>query len=216
MSLRIIPVFCGYIYLIFFLFWAIPGAQAAPPTPEPQPIESDRLALPVLPDNPSQIDLGNYSYYYNCMPCHGDQGQGLTEEFRNLWVEDHRNCWARGCHAGRPKDEGFPIPRYIPGVKHLARFKDQQALYQYLKATHPPQRPGRLTDEEYWSLTVLLFYQAGRLTPDLVVESTSRSETQIYMDMPDMRPTLLVLATLVGVLIITPMALTRQANHKQT
>ncbi len=68
---------------------------------EPAPT-ADPLAIPVLPEDPTQVDIGRVSYYYNCMPCHGDHGQGLTEEWRQTWVVDHRNCWDRGCHSGRP------------------------------------------------------------------------------------------------------------------
>jgi hypothetical protein len=184
------------------------NVRASPPEPEPdvQPIETDdeRLALPVLPENPTQIDLGNYAYYYNCMPCHGDQGQGLTEEFRNIWVEDHRNCWANGCHGGRPKDEGFPLPHYIPGLKNLQRFPDELTLFNYLKTTHPPQRPGRLSNEEYWSLTALLLYKVGRLSLEQHIGPGVYSL--------DIKTTLLALAALALVLIIVPGMLARQAG----
>ena len=33
-----------------------------------------------------------------------------------VWVEDHQNCWGKGCHGGRADDEGFPIPKTIPAV----------------------------------------------------------------------------------------------------
>lgn len=135
------------------------------PAPEIQPTP-DRLAIPVLSDNPTQVEVGNSVYYYHCMPCHGDRGQGLTDEFREaVWVEDHQDCWASGCHGGRYKDEGFPIPRYIPGVLNLAFFEDPEALFSYLQETHPPQRPGALLKEEYWAATAFLLNKSGRL-PD--------------------------------------------------
>lgn len=101
------------------------------------------------------------------MPCHGDHGQGLTDEFRALWVEDHQNCWARGCHGGQPKDEGFPIPTFVPpiaGVNHLAAFDSEQELFEYLKATHPPQYPGDLKDDEYRALAFVVFWMNYRAT----------------------------------------------------
>ncbi len=99
------------------------------------------------------------------MPCHGDQGQGLTDEFRALWVEDHQNCWGRGCHGGRKNDEGFPIPTFVPpiaGVNNLARFDSEQELFDYLKATHPPQYPGRLADDEYRAIAFFVFWMNQR------------------------------------------------------
>ena len=203
------PRFC-FILAIALACFSTFNTLAAPPNPEepePQPIDTDRLALPILPENPTQIDLGSYSYFYNCMPCHGDQGQGLTEEFRNLWVEDHRNCWASHCHAGRPGDEGFPIPKYIPGVRNLAHFPDEQSLFNYLKTTHPPQRPGRLSDEDYWSLTAFLLYQAGRLSPEQHIGSGLYSF--------DIQTTLLALAILALVLAVLPGLLARQGLDKQ-
>jgi hypothetical protein len=198
----------GFVLALALSCFSTLSALASPPVPEPepepQPIDSDRLAFPVLPENPTQIDLGSYSYYYNCMPCHGDKGQGLTEEFRNIWVEDHRNCWASHCHGGHVGDEGFPIPKYIPGVKDLSRFTDEQALFIFLKTTHPPQEPGRLSDDDYWSLTAFLLYQAGRLSSGEYIGPEKNSF--------DIQTTLLALAAQALVLIFLPGLLASQAN----
>jgi len=149
------------------------AASISQQTPVPQPTP-DRLAIPVLPPNPSQADLGLQVYYYHCMPCHGDKGQGLTDEWRKVWVEDHQNCWARGCHAGRQGDEGFPLPGYIPGVHDLSRFSNPQDLFIYLKTTHPPQKPGTLKEDEYRHVTAFLLQQADRLTNgEMMGKSTS-------------------------------------------
>jgi hypothetical protein len=120
---------------------------------------SDPLAQPELPPNPSELKMGRYLFWRHCMPCHGDVGQGLTDEFRILW-EDHQDCWESGCHGGKRGDEGFPIPRVIPAIvreDHLMQFASEQELFEYLKATHPPQYPGRLENEEYHSVSSLVF-----------------------------------------------------------
>jgi hypothetical protein len=121
----------------------------------------DPLATPALPEHPSEYDLGKYQYYFDCMPCHGDLGQGLTDAFRAVWVEDHQNCWGRGCHGGRVQDEGFPIPTYVPDVissdDTLNQFGDFGMLEQYLHDTHPPQYPGKLEDRQYQDLAVYLW-----------------------------------------------------------
>ena len=119
----------------------------------------------------SDILCGKYerlrTYYYNCMPCHGDQGQGLTDEFREIWVEDHQNCWAVGCHGGRTSDEGFPIPRTVPPVTGIrVSLQSAEYLFKYLKETHPPQRPGVLEENDYWDLTGWILYKNGLQAAD--------------------------------------------------
>jgi hypothetical protein len=124
---------------------------------------------PIVPENPSEYELGRNWYWHHCMPCHGDVGQGLTDEFRAVWPDDHQNCWARGCHVGRQEDMGFPIPTVVPAIVNreaLAQFSSLQALYEYLKATHPPQHPGYLQDEQYRAIAVYLFTLNHRL-PDV-------------------------------------------------
>lgn len=146
------------------LFWA--AGWFSPPTPIPQPI-ADPLAIPVLSESPTQVERGEASYYYNCMPCHGDQGQGLTDEFREIWVEDHQNCWAVGCHGGRTSDEGFPIPRTVPPVTGIrVSLQSAEYLFKYLKETHPPQRPGVLEENDYWDLTGWILYKNGLQAAD--------------------------------------------------
>lgn len=132
------------------------------PTPTP-----DRLAEPALPANPTQYEQGRHLYWLDCMPCHGDRGQGLTDEFRSLWVDDHQNCWGRGCHGGRSGDQGFPLPRTVPAIisssGDLLPYATPEALYEYLRATHPPQHPGYLAEDEYWAITAYVLTESKRL-----------------------------------------------------
>jgi mono/diheme cytochrome c family protein len=141
-------------------------AAGVEPTPTP-----DRLAAPVMPESPTQVEIGREVYYYHCMPCHGDRGQGLTDEWREVWVHDHQNCWARGCHTGRAGEEGFFIPRTVPPVSGsagaLVRFGTAEGLFTFLRATQPPNRPGDLTDEQYWAVTAFLLHEVGRLPADV-------------------------------------------------
>lgn len=141
---------------------ALGTLDAATPTP-------DRLATPVMPESPTQVDIGRNLYYYHCMPCHGDRGQGLTDEWRQAWVEDHQDCWARGCHSGRAGDEAFPLPRSVPAVSgssQLIANLTADDLFDYLLHNHPPQRPGALSEDECWALTAFVLHENGRLSPD--------------------------------------------------
>ncbi len=126
----------------------------------------DRLAKPALPANPTQFEEGRYLYWLNCMACHGDKGQGLTDEFRSLYVED-QNCWGRGCHGGRVGDQGFPIPTIVPAIisptDALTKFTTPDQLFAFLRHTHPPQSPGIFTVDQYWAITDYLLVENGRL-----------------------------------------------------
>lgn len=176
----LLPSFAGLLITAFLAAGSVPV-----PTPTYDP-----LATPVLSDHPTTEELGASVYYNHCMPCHGDQGQGLTDAFRGIWEEDHQNCWGRGCHAGRPKDEGFFIPTVVPAVMAagdaLPNYLTPQQLYDYLETTHPPQEPGRLGDEDTWALVALLWEGNGKpamqptalpATPSLSATVTPRPAT---------------------------------------
>ena len=158
---RLFPFLCTILSIaaLSLLAAAQPHASYIQGTPSPTPTYNP-LAEPPLPENPSEYDLGRNWYWHHCMPCHGDVGQGLTDEFRAIWPEDHQNCWGRGCHAGHSEDFGFPIPTVVPALvsnAKLAQYSSQQALFEYLKATHPPQHPGYLTDEQYRAISLYVF-----------------------------------------------------------
>jgi hypothetical protein len=175
------------------------GAPAAlsPPLPTQMP-GPDRLAQPVLPESPTQVDTGRYLYYFHCMPCHGDRGQGLTDEWREVWVEDHQNCWGRGCHAGRSELDAFFLPRFVPPVigspQTLGTFQTADDLFIFLRETQPPQRPGALSDSEYWALTAFLLHENDRLAQDVEIGSEAAAHAGQGSD--------LILTTLMPLLAI--------------
>jgi hypothetical protein len=98
------------------------------------------------------------------MPCHGDQGQGLTDEFRTTYPPEEEYCWESGCHGANPYESGFTLPKKIPGVvgeTTLAKFTDAAQLHAYIRATMPFWKPGSLTEEESWRVTAFLLRQNG-------------------------------------------------------
>ncbi len=142
------------------------GTAAVSPTSSPASAvltrpTYDPFATPDLSDNPSEFESGRYLYYFHCMPCHGDLGQGLTDDFRKIWEEDHQYCWGKGCHGGRPQDEGFPIPTYVPAIisksDALRDYSEFSRILAYLEETHPPQSPGILSENDYSALAVFLW-----------------------------------------------------------
>lgn len=125
---------------------------------------ADRLAEPTLPAVPSQADHGAQVYWLSCMPCHGDVGQGLTDEFRDTYPPEEVYCWESGCHGPNPYESGFTIPKKIPAVigdTALAKFTDAAQLHAYIRATMPFWKPGSLTEEESWRVTAFLLRQNG-------------------------------------------------------
>lgn len=163
------------LFLTIFLTMIPPFGQkntnkaiAQSPTPTP-----DRLAEPEISEDPTQYEQGRHLYWLNCMPCHGDYGQGLTDEFREIWVDDHQNCWAHGCHGGGYDDEGFPIPKYVPAVIATTgngiKYTQSEELFEYLHSTHPPQNPGYLPEDEYWALTSYVLTESNSLEAEKVI-----------------------------------------------
>jgi hypothetical protein len=167
----------GILISLFLVTIDIPSARAQNAASTPT---NDPFAQPELPPDPTDLEMGRYLFWRHCMPCHGDVGQGLTDDFRSLW-EDHQNCWEQGCHGGKSDDEGFPIPTIIPAIvtgDHLSQFRSEEELFDFLKATHPPQYPGFLKDEEYHDIAVVLFRMNSRILDEEVsVPSLSPAST---------------------------------------
>lgn len=162
------------ILIVFFLlaasFLAPLRAQASPQTqstatptvPVTPTFDEQRLAKPVIADDPSeQLRLGSELYWGVCMACHGDAGQGLTDEWRDAYGPEDRNCWQKGCHGNDHPPQGFLIPKtmIIPGVAgsgRLTRFKNSQELHDFILANMPWWDPGQLTDEQAWQATAYI------------------------------------------------------------
>jgi hypothetical protein len=164
----LLPLF--FLPLIYPFQWTVTQQISISATPTYDP-----LAEPPLPANPTEYERGRNLYWHWCMTCHGDKGQGLTDEFRGVWEEDHQNCWGRGCHAGHSGDMGFPIPTVVPALlsdAHLAQFASIQELSGFLKATHPPQSPGILKDEEYHAIALFVFMMNKRPLIDFIITTT--------------------------------------------
>jgi mono/diheme cytochrome c family protein len=142
------------------------GAQAAQATAQPTPGHSgggmsptERLHEPPVSDPPTQIELGRHEYWMSCMVCHGDRGQGLTEEWRSVLDPEDQNCWQAKCHGAAHPPYGFQIPRTSPlimGTGALTGYKTAEELFAYLRVKMPWSYPGLFEDKDYWQLTAYL------------------------------------------------------------
>lgn len=142
----------------------------------------DRLAEPTLPAAPSQADHGAQVYWLSCMPCHGDQGQGLTDEFRATYPPEEEYCWESGCHGANPYESGFTLPKKIPAVigdTTLAKFADAAQLHAYIRATMPFWKPGSLTEEESWRVTAFLLRQNNLWNASAELNASNAADVKI-------------------------------------
>ena len=171
--------------VVIFLVTGAVLAQDKPPrerpTKPPDPSASptvDRLAPPPTVPSPTQADEGAYHYWVWCQPCHGDVGQGLTDEWRAQYPEEHQNCWIGGCHGSSPYEDGFKLPRQVPSVVGkgtLLRYQTMGDLYEYVRHKMPYEFPGALNEEEALAVTAFLARENDRwdgtkLTADNVNE----------------------------------------------
>jgi hypothetical protein len=122
------------------------------------------LTLDELPDSATEADFGAEVYRLVCKACHGDQGQGLTDEWRATWSLDDQNCWQSKCHAPNHPPEGFILPEFVPAIIGPAtriQFSEPADLYEFIRARMPWHAPGTLTDEEYRQLTAFIIRENG-------------------------------------------------------
>jgi len=136
----------------------------------------DRLAPPPTVYPPGQADLGAQVYYQVCMVCHGDRGQGLTDEWRNVLPPPDNNCWQSRCHAANHPVGGFVFPHQVPavtGAGFLVSFGDAGKLHDFIQSKMPWQAPGSLKPDEYWQLTAYLIRLNGYHLGTTVLDAQS-------------------------------------------
>jgi len=176
--LQLTLVSCGIALLFAGLFFQLGSASAVALQVPPAPT-LDRLAEPTLPASPSQADYGAQVYWLNCSPCHGDRAQGLTDEFRQQYPEEDRNCWTSHCHGKVTYENGFTIPKVVPalvGAGTLAKFPTAANLYGFIHAAMPFQKPNSLSDDDYYKITAFLLRQNGLIDGQTVVEETNAAQ----------------------------------------
>ncbi len=129
------------------------------PTAMASPTLDSWIILPEMPSTATQADVGAEIYRLVCKSCHGDEGQGLTDDWRAKWNPKDQNCWQSKCHSLNHPPDGFVLPHYVPpviGPDSLTRFKTTLDLYNYIRTTMPWHAPGTMLDREYWQVTAFL------------------------------------------------------------
>lgn len=208
------------ILILLLGVFLLAGCARTVSTPPEMP-HIDRTIGPELPENPTQSDYGAIVYWKICMACHGNRGQGLTDEWRASWGPKEMNCWQSKCHASNHPPGGFVFPRSIPGVigeTALARFKTAEDLYLYLKATMPWWDPGSLTDEEAWNVTAYLMKAQGALPAGVTLDITNAAAFPVHQlaPLPNAdRPALLILVGVLGVAVVVMIVNRLRGTEKQ-
>ena len=157
-------------------------------TPMPTP---DRLAEPTLPAAPSQADYGAQLFWLHCLPCHGDKGQGLTDEFRQTYPPEDNNCWAHGCHGNVPYENGFTLPTSVPrliGSGALTKFPNADSLHGFISGAMPFQDPGSLKEDEYWQVTAFLLRE-NRIPFSGQIDASNADQILLPLSQPIPTPT---------------------------
>lgn len=148
----------------------------------------DDLPAPILPPQPVQADLGAEPYYQICLACHGNWGQGLTDEWREIGFGEDMNCWQSKCHASNHPPQGFEFPREVPpllGKNALIRIADAKELYQVIYETMPWWAPGSLTEEEAINISAYIMRARGELPEGIVLTQANLAAFPLHTQAPE-------------------------------
>jgi quinol-cytochrome oxidoreductase complex cytochrome b subunit len=184
---RRITIFLGMVLFALLAALITQPACAAPPEPDPTPtpLINPRMEKPVIPENPSLAEQGALVYWMYCLACHGDQGQGLTEEYRLMaFGEEDNNCWASKCHGPNHPPEGFSFPRVVPpvvGASTMQRFITAADLQKYLYKQMPWWNKGSLSMDEAWALTAVLLQRNGVLAKNVDLNPKEAETVPVHL-----------------------------------
>jgi hypothetical protein len=191
---------------------AVQTTVAPTATPDGTPIPDliltltyNRLDKPQVSNPPTQADQGAVYYWLVCIPCHGDKGQGLTEEWREVFGPEEKNCWQAECHGKRHPDDGFELPRTAPpviGPTALGRFNNAEELQRLLGTSMPWYRPSYMNTEESWQVTAFLLRQQGVMPPRVTLNEGNAPIFRLRTPAPALEEERPITAAVIGFLIV--------------
>lgn len=167
---------------------------------------------------PSQSDSGAQAYWSMCQDCHGDQGQGLTAEWRATFAPEYRDCWGSGCHGEDALENSFRIPEAgapaLAGPGALPQFSNAINLGTFIQTSMPLVPTGSLSANQTWELTAFLMSLNERNLEDLILSGDSAAAVPLHRDVripgSEIPGTLL----LVGLLILAGIGVSLGAGEK--
>ena len=165
--------------------------QEATPTITPvgmTPTENSWIIVD-LPNDATQLEYGAEVYRLVCKACHGDKGQGLTDDWRAQWAPEDQNCWQSKCHALNHPPDGFYMPQ-VPAVlgKPIRGFGTALNLYTYTHNYMPWHDRGSMTEKESWSVTAYLLKING-IDPGPELNAETAANIDLSVIDPNLGPT---------------------------
>jgi len=212
----LVPVIVLILGGLLFASVSVHASPSLEITPTPT-FDITRLAQPPTVYPPDQADNGAQLYWGMCSACHGDRGQGLTEEWRNSYTSQERNCWQSGCHGSDFPDNSFFIPETgapaLAGLGKLTRFSNAFELQGFILENMPFFPASSITSEEATSLTAYILHMNGSQPEGLTLNKGNSAAITVHrkVDVPGSRfPGTLILA---GVLFLAAVGLGIQARR---
>lgn len=169
--------------------------------------DMNRLAQPPTVYPPAQADNGAQAYWGMCISCHGDHGQGLTDEWRASFGVEESDCWQSGCHGSDAPLNSFEIPQAgIPalrGAGRLARFSNSFELFTYIQQNMPYFRTGSLTSDDAWALTAYLLRLNEKEIKNFTLDEVNGSAIPVHHRVRPPENEVPAALLLVGILALT-------------
>ncbi len=172
-------------------------------------LTADRLDKPVVSSPPTQADKGAEYYWFVCLPCHGDKGQGLTDEWREVYGPEEMNCWQSGCHGKRHPPEGFELPHQVPPIlsaNSLGNYANAEELHHVIATSMPWWGPSYMTSEQSWQVTAYLLRQRGVMPPLVTLNEGNAPIFRLRTPAPRAEEEKPVTAAAIGLLVIAVIA----------
>ena len=176
--------------------WLFPDSVVAlqQPTPTTTPVAmmptEDSWIIVDLPPDATQLEYGAEVYRLVCKACHGDKGQGLTDDWRAQWDPKDQNCWQAKCHAqyNHPSDGFFipPVPKVVG--QPIRNFSTALNLYTYTHNFMPWHDRGSMTEKESWSVTAYLLKING-IDPGPELNAETAANIDLSVIDPNLGPT---------------------------
>ena len=212
------------IIIIIFTFTPAALAGSAAPVIASTPsliastFDPTRMAQPPTVVHPTQADIGAQAYWSMCMSCHGDRGQGLTDEWRESYGVDQRDCWQSGCHGSDHAENTFEIPQTgvpaIVGTGKLTRFANAHELEIYIHEKMPFFPTGSLTSEQSLVLTTFILRENNTLPDNLTLNEVNSSAISIHEKATLPGSEIPGSLLLVGVLVLAVVGLAYRVSHQ--